>query len=109
MTENIIKNIRGDESGLIPAVARRYDTGVFLMVAWVNPRALLVAIEEGQAVYFSRSRKKLWRKGEESGHAQKLRSIRLDCDYDTNITGSRSGWGHCLSYRLTSLFLLQIR
>ena len=71
-----------DQNGLVPAIAQSTDTGQVLMVAWMNEEALLATIETGEAVYFSRSRNKLWHKGEESGHTQKVRELRLDCDGD---------------------------
>ena len=71
-----------NEAGLVPAIAQQHDTGKVLMVAWMNRQALQTTIEEGRAVYYSRSRKKLWRKGEESGHIQKLKELRIDCDGD---------------------------
>lgn len=83
LAEHIVDKIKWNEAGLVPAVAQQYDTGKVLMLAWMNLQAFLTTIEEGRAVYFSRSRKKLWRKGEESGHIQVLKTIRLDCDYDT--------------------------
>jgi len=82
MTDSILKDIKWNEDGLIPAIAQEYDTGKVLMVAWMNQEALCTTIEEGRAVYFSRSRRKLWRKGEESGHIQELKEIRTDCDSD---------------------------
>lgn len=83
MSENIIEKIKWDDAGLVPAVAQQFDTGVVLMVAWMNRDALHTTIKEGRAVYYSRSRRKLWRKGEESGHVQTLKEIRIDCDRDT--------------------------
>ena len=71
-----------DKDGLIPAIAQDADTGDVLMFAWMNRDALARTAETGEAVYFSRSRGKLWRKGEESGHTQKIREIRIDCDND---------------------------
>lgn len=68
--------------GLIPAIAQEAGTGQVLMVAWMNREALELTAAEGHAVYWSRSRQKLWRKGEESGHRQKVLEIRLDCDED---------------------------
>ena len=72
--------VRWNQDGLIPVIAQESGTGVILMVAWMNEEALRLTVEEGQAVYWSRSRKKLWRKGEESGHRQWVNAIRLDCD-----------------------------
>ena len=68
--------------GLIAAVAQDAKSGRVLTVAWMNREALKQTAEKGEAVYWSRSRKKLWRKGEESGHVQKVRELRLDCDSD---------------------------
>ncbi|KPF69451.1 phosphoribosyl-AMP cyclohydrolase [beta proteobacterium AAP99] len=71
-----------DEKGLVPAIAQEVLTGKVLMVAWMNREALMETAATGRAVYFSRSRGKLWRKGEESGHVQRVKDIRLDCDGD---------------------------
>lgn len=76
-------NINWNQAGLIPAIAQDHATGDILMMAWMNAEALKLTIKEGRAVYWSRSREKLWRKGEQSGHVQVLREIRLDCDRDT--------------------------
>src|SRR5580692_2233321 len=69
--------------GLIPAVAQDADTGQVLMLAWMNRDAYEETLRTGRACYFSRSRNKLWRKGEESGHVQEIRGIFVDCDADT--------------------------
>ncbi|MBI1246547.1 phosphoribosyl-AMP cyclohydrolase [bacterium] len=69
--------------GLVPAIAQSADDGQVLMMAWMNREAFLETLATGKAVYFSRSRNKLWRKGEESGHQQKVRQILVDCDADT--------------------------
>ncbi|MTI76819.1 phosphoribosyl-AMP cyclohydrolase [uncultured Marinobacter sp.] len=74
--------IRWTEDGLVPAIAQDAATGDILMMAWMNRESLRLTAEEGQAVYWSRSRGKLWRKGETSGHQQVIRDIRLDCDED---------------------------
>jgi len=76
------EDIKWNEAGLVPAIAQEHDTGKVLMVAWMNKEALQRTLEEGRAIYFSRSRQKLWRKGEESGHVQILKEIRIDCDSD---------------------------
>jgi phosphoribosyl-AMP cyclohydrolase len=68
--------------GLVPVIAQEYGTGKVLMFAWMDRDALKLTAESGQAVYWSRSRNKLWHKGEESGHVQKVHEIRLDCDED---------------------------
>ena len=74
--------IKWDADGLIPAIAQDQGSGRVLMVAWMNREALQLTAQEGRAIYWSRSRGKLWRKGEESGHVQILHELRLDCDND---------------------------
>ncbi len=77
-----LDQIKWNQAGLVPAIAQEHDTGKVLMVAWMNRQALQATLAECRAVYFSRSRQKLWRKGEESGHVQQLKEIRIDCDAD---------------------------
>jgi phosphoribosyl-AMP cyclohydrolase len=77
-----LDEIHWDDKGLVPVIAQEYKTGKVLMFAWMNREALQLTEESNQAVYWSRSRNKLWRKGEESGHTQIVREIRLDCDED---------------------------
>lgn len=77
--------IKWDDNGLIPAIAQDHQTGRILMMAWMNREALALTASEGRAIYWSRSRGKLWRKGEESGHVQKLHELRLDCDADVIV------------------------
>lgn len=77
-----LKEVVFDDNGLIPAIAQDSQTGRILMLAWMNHEALQETVKNKVAVYWSRSRKKLWRKGEESGHTQKVHEIRLDCDAD---------------------------
>lgn len=79
---NWLDEVTWDENGLVPVIAQEHDTGRILMFAWMNREALQLSSETMQAVYWSRSRNKLWRKGEESGHVQKIHEIRLDCDED---------------------------
>ena len=74
--------IQLNEQGLVPAIAQDHATGDILMVAWMNRESLSLTLEQGYAVYWSRSRKQLWRKGESSGHQQLVHEIRLDCDSD---------------------------
>ena len=71
-----------DENGLIPAIAQDAENGQIMMVAWMNRESLAETAATGRAVYWSRSRKRLWRKGEESGHVQEVHELRLDCDGD---------------------------
>ncbi len=75
--------VRWDERGLVPAIAQDAGSGRVLMLAWMNREALAATVAEGIAVYWSRSRGRLWRKGETSGHTQIVRELRLDCDGDT--------------------------
>ncbi len=79
---NWLDEIKWDANGLVPAIAQDYKTGKVLMFAWMNREALQLTDDSKQAVYWSRSRNKLWRKGEESGHTQKVHEIRVDCDED---------------------------
>jgi phosphoribosyl-AMP cyclohydrolase len=82
MTDTWLDEIRWNDEGLAPAIAQDAETGNILMFAWMNRESLALTVSEGYAVYWSRSRNKLWRKGEESGHSQKLAGIFLDCDED---------------------------
>ena len=82
MSENWLSKVNWSEDGLVPAIAQDAATGRELMVAWMDRDALKLTLQKGEAVYWSRSRKKLWHKGEESGHFQKVKEIRLDCDGD---------------------------
>lgn len=80
-----LDEVKWDDQGLVPAIAQDFKTGRILMMAWMNREALMLTAQEQRAIYFSRSRKKLWRKGEESGHVQHLHEIRLDCDADVVV------------------------
>lgn len=77
-----LDEIKWNDDGLVPAIAQDHETGRLLMMAWMNREALALTVKEQRAIYWSRSRHRLWRKGEESGHIQKLHEIRLDCDND---------------------------
>lgn len=77
-----LDEIKWDDRGLIPAIAQDHETGEILMVAWMNRESIELSIQEQRAIYWSRSRQKLWRKGEESGNVQRLHQLRLDCDAD---------------------------
>ncbi|HPX88019.1 MAG TPA: phosphoribosyl-AMP cyclohydrolase [Methylophilaceae bacterium] len=81
-SETWLDAVHWDANGLVPVIAQAYDTGRVLMFAWMNREALQLTNETRQAVYWSRSRNRLWHKGEESGHIQKIHEIRLDCDED---------------------------
>lgn len=84
MTNNLqwLDHVKWDAQGLVPVIAQEVGSNDVLMFAWMNREALAKTVEIGEAVYWSRSRKKLWHKGEESGHTQKVHEIRLDCDED---------------------------
>lgn len=83
MSSNLwLNRVKWDENGLVPVIAQEVGSNDVLMFAWMNRDALAKTVELGEAVYWSRSRKKLWHKGEESGHTQKVHEIRLDCDQD---------------------------
>lgn len=77
-----LNTVKWDEHGLVPVIAQEVGSNDVLMFAWMNRAALSKTVDLGEAVYWSRSRKKLWHKGEESGHIQKVHEIRLDCDED---------------------------
>ena len=77
--------VQWDAQGLVPAIAQDANSGDILMVAWMNREALALTVREGSAVYWSRSRRKLWHKGEESGHQQQVQEVRLDCDGDVIV------------------------
>ncbi|MBG6080986.1 MULTISPECIES: phosphoribosyl-AMP cyclohydrolase [Rubrivivax] len=77
-----LDSVKWGDDGLVPAIAQEATTGDVLMVAWMNREALAETARRGEAVYWSRSRKRLWHKGEESGHVQTVHELRLDCDAD---------------------------
>lgn len=84
-TDGILSKLKFDDEGLITAVAQDYMTGEILMLAHMNSESFRKTIETGQAVYWSRSRNKLWRKGEESGNVQNVKDILIDCDSDAVV------------------------
>ena len=82
MSENWLDKVNWGPDGLVPAIAQEAGSGRVLMVAWMNREALRETVASAEAVYWSRARGRLWRKGEESGHVQKVISVRIDCDED---------------------------
>jgi len=82
MSDAWLDKVKWAQDGLVPVVAQEAGSGRVLTVAWMNREALDRTVQSGEAHYWSRSRRKLWRKGEESGHVQKVKSVRLDCDED---------------------------
>ena len=96
----LLDEVKFDPNGLIPAIAQDDTTGEILMMAWMNRESLEETVRTSRAVYFSRSRKKIWRKGEESGNVQEVKSVHIDCDADvillriTQIGGAACHTGH---------------
>ena len=82
MSADWLESVKWSADGLVPVIAQDASSGRVLMLAWMNRDALRATLESGNAVYWSRSRGRLWRKGEESGHVQRVREMRLDCDQD---------------------------
>lgn len=80
---SLTEQIKWNEYGLVPAIAQDWQSGEVLMLAWMNSEALELTLRENRAIYWSRSRQALWRKGEESGNVQQLKELRIDCDADT--------------------------
>lgn len=85
MAMSWLDEISWNSEGLVPAIAQEADSGRILMFAWMNRESLEQTVSSGEAVYWSRSRKRLWKKGEESGHVQKVREVRMDCDEDAIV------------------------
>jgi len=88
-----IETIQFNETGMVPAIAQDHISGEILMMAWMNKEALSLSIETQQAVYYSRSRQKLWFKGEESGHSQEIIEIFTDCDHDVILLKVKQNGG----------------
>jgi phosphoribosyl-AMP cyclohydrolase len=82
VTQTWLNEVKWTDDGLVPVIAQEHDTGRVMMFAWMNRESLALTVQEGYAVYWSRSRQRLWRKGEESGHKQKIIDIQIDCDAD---------------------------
>lgn len=111
MSNNWLDEVKWNQDGLVPAIAQDYETGEILMMAWMNKEALELTVAEQRAIYYSRSRQKLWRKGEDSGHVQTLHDIRLDCDSDLILLkvdqiggiACHTGRRHCLFKQLQTV------
>ena len=105
---DIAELIQWNDEGLVPAIAQDWQTGDVLMLAWMNAESLALTMAEKRAVYWSRSRQAVWRKGEESGNVQKLRELRIDCDADTVLMkveqiggiACHTGRRHCFFQRV---------
>jgi phosphoribosyl-AMP cyclohydrolase len=108
MSNQWLDQIKWTGDGLVPVIAQDADSGKVLMFAWMNRESLELTVKEGKAVYWSRSRQKLWRKGEESGHTQIIKEIRLDCDNDVILIkveqiggiACHTGRQHCFFQKL---------
>lgn len=104
------EEVKWNEEGLVPAIAQDWQSGEVLMMAWMNLEALQLSVKENRAIYWSRSRQALWRKGEESGNVQQLKELRLDCDGDTILMkveqlggiACHTGRRHCFYRKLES-------
>lgn len=116
MSESWLDEVVFDSQGLIPAIAQEVGTGRLLMTAWMNREALAETVRSGRAVYWSRSRKRLWRKGEESGYVQLIRQVRLDCDSDVIMLeveqmggiACHTGHGRCFFRKLENGTWLEV-
>ena len=105
MSDSWLNKVNWTDDGLVPVIAQEAGTGQVLMFAWMNREALKLTATTNTAVYWSRSRKKLWHKGEESGHVQKVKDIRLDCDEDVLlITVEQVGGIACHTGRHSCFF-----
>ena len=101
--------LKWDEHGMIPAIAQDAVSGRVLMFAWMNRESLEVTIQSGNAVYWSRSRQRLWRKGEESGHFQRIKSVRADCDGDVLLLSVEQVGGIACHTGRESCFFLELQ
>ncbi len=104
-----IASLKWDENGLIPAIAQDATSGRVLMFAWMNRESLEESLRSGNAVYWSRSRQRLWRKGEESGHFQKLLALRTDCDSDVLLLAVEQVGGIACHTGRESCFYQELR
>ncbi len=104
-----LDEIHWGADGLVPAIAQEAGSGAVLMMAWMNREALALTAREGRAIYWSRSRGKLWRKGEESGHVQIIKDIRLDCDNDVVLLSVEQQGGIACHTGRHNCFFKQLR
>lgn len=104
--QDALDNLTFNLEGLIPAIAQQYDTGEVLMMAWMNRESIEETLSTGRVCYFSRSRQKLWRKGESSGQLQYLKEMRLDCDGDTILLSVDQTGPACHTGRRTCFYNL---
>ena len=109
MTEAWLDEVAWDSEGLVPAIAQDATSGRVLMLAWMDRAALAATVASGEAVYYSRSRRKLWRKGEQSGHMQNVREVRIDCDGDVVMLAVEQVRRDCLPHGACALFFSPAR
>ncbi|MXS84473.1 phosphoribosyl-AMP cyclohydrolase [Nitrosomonas sp. HPC101] len=109
MTDEWLDTINWSADGLVPVIVQDENSGKILMVAWMNREALKRTAETGEAVYWSRSRKKLWHKGEESGHTQAIKAIHLDCDEDVLLLSVEQKGGIACHTGRQSCFFRQLK
>jgi phosphoribosyl-AMP cyclohydrolase len=101
---NFIDDILFNADGLVPAIAQQHDSGEVLMMAWMNRASIEETLQTGQVCYWSRSRQAFWRKGESSGHRQRLRELRYDCDGDTILLLVEQTGSACHTNRRTCFY-----
>ncbi len=104
----MMDKIAWNDQGLVPVIAQDNEDGTVLMMAWMNQEALRLTVESGNVVYYSRSRQKLWRKGESSGNTQKLVSLRIDCDGDVILAGVEQIGGIACHTGRKSCFFMEL-
>jgi phosphoribosyl-AMP cyclohydrolase len=104
IAESLISRLSFDERGLIPAIAQAHQSGEVLMLAWMNADAIRETLSTGKVTYWSRSRGALWRKGETSGHVQRLVDLRYDCDADTLLLQVEQNGPACHTNRANCFF-----
>ena len=109
MSDSWLEEIKWNNDGLVPAIAQEQDTNRVLTLAWMNREALAATVRERRAVYWSRTRGKLWRKGEQSGHTQIVNDIRLDCDNDTILLAVEQKGGIACHTGRHSCFFRQLQ
>lgn len=100
----IAAQLKRDENGLVAAIARQYDTGEILMLAWMDDEALARTLSTGRATYWSRSRREYWVKGDTSGHVQRVKAVRLDCDGDALLIDVDQAGAACHTGERTCFF-----
>jgi phosphoribosyl-AMP cyclohydrolase len=107
--DDFLAAVNWNNDGLVPAIAQDYQTGEVLMMAWMNRESLAQTVARSEAVYWSRSRKQLWAKGESSGHVQRVHTIRLDCDADTLVLAVEQVGGIACHTGRRSCFFRELR